>query len=240
VAGALCATMFACGAPAPAPSPSPQPQTSFAFSGRVTDLTTGAPLTGASITILDGSNASRSATSDAAGAFRIADLTVSGFTARVRRDGYDSEFRSINLTADTAINVPMTPAMTTLSGTWAGTLSFSFSPPETGRQDVTIPQLAMMQAGGNVSSSTFSTLSSFQGSVSGTLQDPSAIGSTTTVTGMLTLIQNLSGRNPTTCRGTSSFTGTINWTRMTTTTPRLTLDCGVTYLDVTLALVRQQ
>ncbi len=235
--------MFACElAPAPTPSPPPPgpPQTLFALSGRVTNLMTGAPLGGASITILDGANAARGATSDATGAFRLADLTMGGFTARVRNTGYDSEFRNVNLIADTVVNVPMTPAMTTLSGTWTGTLSFSFSPPETGRQDIAIPQVTMAQAGSNVSSSTFSTPSSFQGSFTGTIQDPSAIAATTGVTGTVTLIQNLAGRNPTTCRGTSSFTGTINWTRMTTASPRLTLDCGVTYLDVTLALVRQQ
>src|SRR5436190_20253391 len=100
VAGALCATMFACGAPAPSPSPPPSPgppATSFALSGRVSDLSTGAPLANAIITILDGSNASRTATSDATGAFRIADLKMGGFTARVRHDAYDAEFRSVNL-----------------------------------------------------------------------------------------------------------------------------------------------
>jgi Carboxypeptidase regulatory-like domain len=239
IAGALCATMFACSAPAPSSSSPPPvpPQTSFAISGRISDLTTGVPLAAANITILDGPNASRAASSDAAGMFRLADLTKGGLNARVRHDGYDSVFRGINLVADTVVDVSMTRAMTTLSGMWAGTLSFS---PKTGaRQDVAIRQLTMMQTGGNVSS-TFTTVGSYEVAFTGTLQDPAAVTETTSVTGTFTLSENLSGRNPTTCRGTSSFSGTINWTQMATATPQIVLDCGITYTNVTLALVRPQ
>jgi hypothetical protein len=128
--------------------------------------------------------------------------------------------------------------MTTLAGTWAGFVSFS---PSTGSpQSVTVLQATLMHTGANVSSNMFSTSGPYQAGFSGTLQDPSAIGSTTGITGTLTLVEVIAGRSPMTCRGTGAFTGTINWKLMDTTTPQIVLDCGSTFSNVRLALVRQQ
>jgi hypothetical protein len=127
--------------------------------------------------------------------------------------------------------------MQSLSGTWTGT--FSFSPANGARQDLNVPQLTMECPGSGVSS-TFLSAGPYSGSFSGTLQDPSAITSTTQVMGTLTLINNLAGRNPTTCRGVGNFTGTVNWTRFVITVPQITVDCGTVYTTVTLSLVRQQ
>src|SRR6266851_2932621 len=143
---AFCILTLACGATAPAPTPSPTPappppSRTFTLSGHVSDVNTGGPLAGATITILDGDNASRFTTSDAIGAFHLTDVIFGGFTVRVRHDAYDSVFRGITFVQDTSIDVQMRPVMQSLSGTWTGT--FSFSPANEARQDLNVPQLTM-------------------------------------------------------------------------------------------------
>ena len=238
VAGLLCATTIACGSPAPSSSSPPPPATLFALTGRVTDTTTSSPLSGASVEVADGPNISKFAVSDAIGAFRIADLAMGGFTLRARGQGYDSGYFGINLIRDTFVDFQLSPVMTTLAGTWAGFVAFSTS---AGSQTVTVLQATLMQAGASVLSNTFSsTTSPYQGSFSGTLQDPSAIGSTTGFSGTLTVVQDISGRSPGTCRGTTAFTGTTNWTRMSATAQPVVTDCGTTFTNVTMSFLKQQ
>ena len=235
---ALCVLALACGDSSgpTAPPSSPPPPTTFALAGHVSDVNTGRPLTGATITILDGRNASRATTADGGGAFRLTDLMVGGFTVRVMYSGYDSVYRGITFVADTAIDVQMRPAMQTLAGTWAGTLSFSRA--NGAREDVAIRQLTMLHSEITVSS-TFLTSGPYQGSVTGTLRDPSSIASTTDVAGTMTLTLDLSGRGPLTCKGTSDFTGTVNWTEMVLTAPQVVFECATTFTNVTIAFVHR-
>jgi hypothetical protein len=72
------------------------------------------------------------------------------------------------------------------------------------------------------------------------LQDPSAIGATTGITDTLTILWAVLGRGPMTCEGTTAFTGTINWTKMSLTAPQITFDCNITYTNVVLSLDKQQ
>jgi len=232
---ALCVTSFACGGPA-AISPTPQ-LTTFTLSGRVTDADTGAPLAGAVANILDGKDAGRTAVTDAAGAFHLIGLAAGGFTVRVRNDGYDSFLQGVTFVADMSIEVRMKAAKQTLAGTWTGTLSFTTA--NGARQDVAVPQLTIVQAG-NAVSSTFLTSGPYQGSFSGTVPDPSSVGSTTTISGTMTVILDLSGRPPSTCRGTTDFTGTVNWTQLSIGAPHIAFECGTVFTDVTMAFVRQQ
>jgi hypothetical protein len=234
----LCALTLACSGSAPTspPSTSVPPATTFALTGHVSDVNTLAPLSGATVAILDGKNALRATFSDANGGFRLTGLTAGGFTIRVRYDGYDSVFRGIIFVADTSIDVQMRPARQTLAGTWTGVLSFLLG---TAPREVSIPQLTIVHTASSVSSA-FLTSGPYQGSFTGTLKDPSAIASTTDVTGTLTLTLDLSGRGPLTCTGTSDFTGTVNWTQMMITTPLIILECGTTATNVAIALVRQQ
>jgi hypothetical protein len=240
VAGALCATTIACGSPAPTSSSPPPPATSFALTGRVSDVTTSSPLAGADVRVIDGKNNSRFAVSDATGAFRIADLAMGGFTVRVRRDGYDSAYLGINLFRDTSADVPLAPVMTTLAGTWGGDVLFTFVlPGGSTNGESNVPQATLMQSGNVVSSNMFAS-GSFQINFTGSLQDPSAIGSTTAISGTIMFLQDLSGRNPVTCRGTTTFTGTINWTTLSMTTAPLLVDCGTMYSKVVLSFRKEQ
>lgn len=232
---ALCLSVFACGEPAPMP-PMPQP-TTFTLSGRVTDADTGVPLAGAAVNILDGKDAARTAVTDAAGSFRLTGLTAGGFTFRVRDDGYDSFFQGVTFVADTSIEIRMKAAKQTLAGTWTGALSFTTA--NGARQDVAVPQLTMVHVGDAVSS-TFLTSGPYQGSLGGILRDPSSIGSTTTIAGTMTVILDLSGRPPSTCRGTADFTGTVNWTQLSIGAPQMLFECGTVFTNVTMSFVRQQ
>lgn len=234
---ALCLAAFACGG-SDTVSPMPPSQSgTFTLSGRVADADTGAPLAGASVTILDGKDAAKSAVTDASGSFRLSGLTPGGFTVRVRDNGYDSAFQGVTFVADMAIDVRMKAAQQTLAGTWTGSLSFTTA--NGARQDVAVPQLTMVHTGDAVSS-TFLTSGPYQGSFTGTLSDPSSIGSTTAIAGTMTVILDLSGRPPSTCRGTAAFTGTVNWTQLSIGAPQMALECGTVFTGVTMSFVRQQ
>jgi hypothetical protein len=74
----------------------------------------------------------------------------------------------------------------------------------------------------------------------GTLRDPSAIGATTDVTGLLTLTLFEAGRSLITCRGSGAMSGTVNWPRLVIVASQVSFDCGFSYTNVTVSLVRQQ
>jgi hypothetical protein len=234
----LCVLTLACSESAPAPSdPRPLPPPEFSLTGHVSDVKTGVPLIGATITVVDGTNAGRAATTGTDGTCSLV-LRPGGFTIRARYDGYDSVFQGVTLVANSLVDIQMRPANQTLAGTWAGTMYFVQV--STGiSAALAIPQLAMTQAGSNIAS-TFRTSGPYGGSFSGTLRDPAAIASTTETGGTMTVTYDLAGRNPMTCRGSSTFTGTTNWTRADMNAPQIALDCGITLTAVTIALERQQ
>ena len=246
-AAVLCAATVACGSSAPNPSPAPHdpsappPPTLYALTGRVTDATTSLPIASALVEATNGENVSRSTTTDGTGAFRIAGLSTAGYTVSVRRTGYDTAFRGIGLNgADQSADFQLAPLMTTLSGTWTGLLEYS---PTTGpRQSVTILSAPLTQAGASLSSGIISPPSVV--GFSGTLQNPSAIGSTTGIAGTLTMWTVIGiFRGATSCQATTPFAGTTNWTGMSITASQITFNCGttvITYTNVVLSLDKQQ
>jgi len=87
-----------CGSSGTPSTPSPS---TITLSGTVKDSTTGAGLVGAAVVILDGPNANRSTTTDAAGAYTLAGLTSGGFTARASLTGYLAQSQPVTLTGST-------------------------------------------------------------------------------------------------------------------------------------------
>jgi hypothetical protein len=239
--GAVCAAMAACGSPAPSPSPpSGPPRPTFALSGRVIDATTSRPITAALVEILDGDgNALLSATSDATGAFRFAALSQGvSYTIRISHSGYDSASGLVFLDfADESADFRLTPAMTTPTGTWTGV--FAFSTTTGSPQSATIVQTDLRQLDASFYLFFGLTDPPYTVDVNFTVQDPSAIGSTTGITGTLAFGYR-PPRFPQYCHGTTTFTGTINWTTMSVTAPQVTMECGITYTNVVLSLVKQQ
>ena len=124
VAAAL--LVAACGSANPAcPTPAPMPGTQrFTLSGTVTDRSTSAPLDAATVTVTDGPNAGRSATTDGAGQYTLADLQSSRFTIRVTREGYGETTDNIMLNASITVNVALDRLLT---GSWNGTVAFTFN-----------------------------------------------------------------------------------------------------------------
>lgn len=111
--------MLACGGSSSTTAPStpstPTP-TTFSLSGNVS--VGGIGIAGALLTIADGANAGKTATTDAAGAYRFTGLASGGFTMNVTAATYISVARSVTLITDTTVNVSMLPtAVWTQSGT---------------------------------------------------------------------------------------------------------------------------
>ncbi|MBI2189767.1 MAG: carboxypeptidase regulatory-like domain-containing protein [Acidobacteria bacterium] len=198
------------------------------LSGRVTDVTTGAPLPATTLTVIDGLNASRSTTTGDDGTYVPGELWFGGFTLRVRKPGYDAVFRGVPFAGDTTLDIQMRVAQHSLSGTWTGDITY------TSRGPLAIAEATLTHSGATIASN-------FPAAAfTGTLANPSAIGSTTQVTGTLTVRRTTGNpRNPIPCDGTGSFTGTVNWTRLVVTAPQVTYSCGGSD-SVTLSLLRQQ
>ena len=188
-----------------------------------------------SVTIIDGTNTGRTATTDAAGAFQLADLELGGRTVRFRHEGYDSVFRGVTLVSDTSVSISMRPAMQSLAGTWTGSLTVTMSNTPN-PQTTSIPELNITHAGADVSGAYPNTIVLF----TGTLRNPSAIGATTEITGTVVLTVFQGGRSNVTCLGRGAMSGTVNWTRLVVVAPQVPFDCGFTYTNVTVALLRQQ
>jgi carboxypeptidase family protein len=61
-------------------------------------------VTGATIAIQDGPNATRSTTSNTTGTYTLANLQVSGFTVAVAADGYVTQMQGVTLTSNQTVN----------------------------------------------------------------------------------------------------------------------------------------
>jgi Carboxypeptidase regulatory-like domain len=111
--------VIACGGSSSTPSPTTPTATTYTLSGTVTNATTAAPIAGATVTIGDGPNAGRSATTDGAGSFSITGLQSSGFTVTVAAAGYVTATKGVGLISNQTITVqlaPTIPSTYTLSG----------------------------------------------------------------------------------------------------------------------------
>jgi hypothetical protein len=112
----------ACGGSNSTTSPTPTPTpTTFSLTGQVADSTTSTGIPGATVSIADGSNAGKSATTDGSGNYSFTGLQSSGFTVNVSANGYVSSSKSMTLTANQTLSfqltrVPITPSTFTLNG----------------------------------------------------------------------------------------------------------------------------
>lgn len=108
---AVLMALSACGggsSTAPSSTPTPTP-TTFTLSGTVSDSSTGAGVSGASVTIQDGPNANRSATTDGSGHYSIAGLQQSGFTAKASATYYNALSKGIGLTSNQSLDFALAP-----------------------------------------------------------------------------------------------------------------------------------
>jgi hypothetical protein len=97
----------ACGSSPTTPSSTPPPTSTapprWTLTGSVT-ASIGGPINGAVVSILDGPDVGKTATTDTTGRFTLANLTQAGFTARATAGGYVGASQSVTLTADAVVN----------------------------------------------------------------------------------------------------------------------------------------
>lgn len=89
------------------PSPTPTPST-FTLTGSVSS-TTGGGIGGATVTVVDGANAGKSATTDGAGSFSLTSLQPGGFTVRARAQYYEEASVGVTVTSNTSTSLSLRP-----------------------------------------------------------------------------------------------------------------------------------
>jgi hypothetical protein len=96
----------ACGGNSLPASPTP---TTHMLSGTVTDSATGAGIAGATVTVQDGPNANRFASTDGSGRYTLPDLQQGGFTARATARYYNGFSKSVTLAGNLVANYSLAP-----------------------------------------------------------------------------------------------------------------------------------
>jgi hypothetical protein len=85
----------------------PLPPATYTVSGTVREAG-GSGLSGASVSVISGTNAGQSTTADSLGAYTLGGLSLGSCTLRASKSGYDSADQSITLSADTTVNFSLT------------------------------------------------------------------------------------------------------------------------------------
>jgi Carboxypeptidase regulatory-like domain len=95
--------------PPPAPTPPPTP-TRWALSGAITDVAAQTPVNGAKVEIFEGTNQGAAATANAEGRYRFDSLEPGTFSIQVKAEGFENERRSVTLSSDQVVDVPIRKA----------------------------------------------------------------------------------------------------------------------------------
>jgi hypothetical protein len=94
---------------APSPTVTPIPTaTTVTLSGQVADSTTATPISGATMSIADGSNAGKSATADSSGNYSFTGLQPSGFTVNASAPNYVAQSKGVTLTSNQTLSFQLT------------------------------------------------------------------------------------------------------------------------------------
>jgi hypothetical protein len=113
--------MAGCGGSDTAPSTTPPPttapppsQTLYTLTGQVTVGASNQGISGATVTVADGVNAGKSATTDGSGRYTLGGLTFAGFSVSASAQGYDPVSRGVPLSAGvttTTANFSLLPSV---------------------------------------------------------------------------------------------------------------------------------
>ncbi len=115
---ALVAVGISCGSPATSPSSSTP--TTFILNGQVTDFPTGVGVPGASVSVVDGPNGGKSATTDTSGNYSIAALQPAGFTVTASAADHVSASKAVTLTSNQTLPFQLVRSVLNFQGVWAG------------------------------------------------------------------------------------------------------------------------
>lgn len=105
---------------ATAPPTSTATQTLYTLGGRVVDGTTSAAIGGATLSIADGVNAGKTATTDASGNYSFTELQLSGFTINAAAGAYLPLGQGVTLPSAQPLNFSLTQR--SFAGDWTGTV----------------------------------------------------------------------------------------------------------------------
>jgi len=120
--------------PTPAPTPTPAPAAvTYTVSGTVRS-TAGAVISGATVAVVDGPSAGRTAVSSSTGTYSLAGLQFAGFSISASAPNFIAQSRGIPLTAGVTtttadfvlapvVVAPPPPVVRTMTGTWTGAWS---------------------------------------------------------------------------------------------------------------------
>jgi len=103
-----------------APPTSPSAST-YTMSGTVSSAS-GGVISGATVQVLDGANAGKSATTSSTGSYSITGLTPGGFTVRASASGYSPLSRGVTMTSDSTQNFTL-PVVAQATFTMAGVVT---------------------------------------------------------------------------------------------------------------------
>jgi hypothetical protein len=101
---ALVGSVACAGSKTPTAPTTPAPST-FTLSGSVTSG--GTAVVGATVTVVDGPNTNRGATTGASGSYQLTGLQAGGFTASITAVDYQTTTRPVTLTADAVLNIDL-------------------------------------------------------------------------------------------------------------------------------------
>jgi hypothetical protein len=101
----LCTVTCGSSSPSTPSTPSTPSAQTFTLSGTVTvSGSVSTPISGATVTILDGPSAGQSKTTDATGKYSFEGLTQAGFTTRAAAAGFTTANKPVTLTASTVLD----------------------------------------------------------------------------------------------------------------------------------------
>jgi len=108
--------------PTPAQAPSPPAAPVAASLAGTVATAAGAPVAGATVAIVDGSNAGRSTTTGSAGTYRFDGLQSSNSNVSAKAAGYQESIRGLYIDGNASLNFTLAavPAAPTFTGTWQG------------------------------------------------------------------------------------------------------------------------
>lgn len=124
--------------PAPLPPGGPPPPVRASLSGTITETGTSRPAAAARVEVVQGTNQGASTTTGADGRYRFDNLELGTFTVRAQADGFDSDTRTVTLTANHVLDFALRasgPPSSRIAGTLLDGLSQQALPGVTVRID---------------------------------------------------------------------------------------------------------
>src|SRR5258708_5782470 len=114
----LLTSASACGSSTtPTATPTPTPTaTTFSLTGQVMDSTTSTGISGATVSIADGANVGKSATTDGSGNYSFTGLQPAEFTLNVSATNYVSQSKAVKLTSSQTLAFQLTRRAVTVTG----------------------------------------------------------------------------------------------------------------------------